>query len=323
MLLATGALLLGFFALMWSADHFVNGAAATAKNFGMSPMLIGLTIVSIGTSAPEILVSLMAASSGHGDLAIGNALGSNIANIALVLGITLLIAPIPVNTLLMKKELPLLAAITIASGALLYDNYLGFWEGVAMIVGLVATMMIISRWQKQPEADKLTTAGTESDEEIPDLSQGKAALILLGSLIVLLASSRLLVWAATYIARDMGISELTIGLTVVAIGTSLPELAASVASALKKHHDMAIGNIIGSNIFNLLAVMAVPGLVAPVAIDPMAFTRDYPIMTGMTLLLVFMTLVGKRPRILGRISGLILFSCYIAYSALILLTSQV
>ncbi|MTI14843.1 calcium/sodium antiporter [Sansalvadorimonas verongulae] len=318
MLLATGALILGFIALMWSADQFVNGAAVTARNLGMSPMLIGLTIISIGTSAPEILVSFMAATSGHGDLAIGNALGSNIANIALVLGVTLLIAPIPVDERLIKKELPLLAAITVASGLLIYDNYIGFAEGIAMIVALVITLMVFNYWQKHPKPEGLSSAGDEGEAEIPDITQNKAIFLLLGGLGVLLASSKMLVWAASEIVRGLGVSELTIGLTVVAIGTSLPELAASVASALKKHHDMAIGNIIGSNIFNLLAVMAVPGIVSPMHIDPSAFARDYPIMTGLTLLLVFLTLISKRPRILGRASGALLLGCYIAYSLLIL-----
>ena len=318
MLLAAGALILGFIALMWSADHFVNGAAVTARNLGMSPMMIGLTIVSIGTSAPEILVSLMAATSGHGDLAIGNALGSNIANIALVLGVTLMIAPIPVNTRLMKKELPLLAGITIASGILLYDNRIAFSEGLLMVAGLIGTMALIHHWQKQPVTQAITTVGEESDDEIPEIPQKKATFILIGSLLILLGSSRMLVWAATDIARGMGISELTIGLTVVAIGTSLPELAACVASALKKHHDMVMGNIIGSNIFNLLAVMAVPGLVAPVTIDPTAFSRDYPIMTGITLLLIILTLAGKRPHTLTRTAGVILFACYLSYSAFVI-----
>ena len=320
MLLAIGALLVGFIALMWSADHFVNGAAATARNLGMSPMMIGLTIVSIGTSAPEILVSLMAALSGHGDLAIGNALGSNIANIAMVLGITLLVAPITINARLVIKELPLLMAITLISGALLFDNRITFIEGVIMIIGLVLTMYLIHRWQKAPAGD-ITTAGEESDEEIPEMSQGKAFGVLFGSLVLLLASSRLLVWSATEIARGAGVSELVIGLTVVAIGTSLPELAASIASVLKKHHDLAIGNIIGSNIFNLLAVMAIPGLVAPVSIDPSAFNRDYPVMAGLTLLLVLMTLVGKKPKTLGRLTGCVLLGCYLTYSALLFVSN--
>ncbi|MCL6268889.1 calcium/sodium antiporter [Sansalvadorimonas sp. 2012CJ34-2] len=319
MFLASGALFLGFLALMWSADHFVDGAAATARNLGMSPMLIGLTIVSIGTSSPEILVSLMAALSGHGDLAIGNIVGSNIANIALVLGATLLLAPIPVNSMLAKRELPLLTVITLATGVLIYDQFLSRPDGIILIVALVVTLFIIHKWQQQnrrPEDE--VAASQECDEEIPELSQGKASLNLAVGLVVLLVSSRMLVWSATEIALWFGVSELTIGLTVVAIGTSLPELAASITSALKKHHDMAIGNVIGSNIFNLLAVMAVPGLVAPMSIDPTVFGRDFPIMAGLTILLAIMTLVGKTPKVLGRPSGFLLLGCYIAYTLLIL-----
>ncbi len=322
MLLAFLSLIVGFVALMWSADHFVNSSAATARHFGMSPMLIGLTIVAIGTSAPEILVSLMAAISGFGDLAVGNALGSNIANIGMVLGITLLIAPIRINPRLVKKELPLLAGISIVTGAVLFDNRISFIDGALMVAGLIAAMMLIHYWQKQPEDEAFTTIGEESEEDLPEMKQSKATLILIGSLLLLLGSSRLLVWAATTIAQGFGVSELTIGLTVVAVGTSLPELAASVASALKKHPDMALGNIIGSNMFNLLAVMAVPGLVNPSTISASAFTRDYPVMCALTLLLMALTLFGKAPRKLGRISGLILCAAYIAYTIMVVLTAQ-
>ncbi|WP_087107933.1 calcium/sodium antiporter [Parendozoicomonas haliclonae] len=317
LLLAIAALIVGLIALMWSADHFVNSAAVTARHLGMSPMLIGLTIVAIGTSAPEILVSLTAALKGSGDLAVGNALGSNIANIGMVLGLTLLIAPIRVNKRLMGKELPLLAAITLVSGAILYDNSITFIEGVLMIAGLIAAMVLINYWQKKPDDEPLTSIGEESEDEIQEMPQTKATLILVGSLALLLVSSNILVESATYIARYFGISELIIGLTIVAIGTSLPELAASVASALKGHPDMALGNIIGSNMFNLLAVMAVPGLVAPGSISPEALIRDYPAMCALTLLLMALTLIGKKPRVLGRISGLVLCSGYIAYAGYI------
>ncbi len=320
MLLASIALILGLVTLMWSANHFVNSSAVTARHLGMSPMLIGLTIVAIGTSAPEILVSLMAALDGHGDLAVGNAVGSNIANVGIVLGLTLLIAPIRVNARLMGKELPLLLAITIASGAVLYDNYIGPFESLVMVAAMIASIVLINHWQKKPTDEPLTTVGEESEDEIPDMPQRKATLILIGSLLLLLGSSRVLVWAATKIALTMGISELTIGLTIVAIGTSLPELAASVASALKKHPDMALGNIIGSNMFNLLVVMAVPGLVAPGAISALAFTRDYPSMCALTLLLAALILFGKKPRVLGRVSGLLLCAGYIAYSGVLIAT---
>ena len=322
MLLASIALIVGLMILMWSADHFVNSSAATARNFGMSPMLIGLTIVAIGTSAPEVLVSLMAALSGFGDLAVGNAVGSNIANVGIVLGLTLLIAPIRVNPRLMSKELPLLVGITVISGAVIYDNLINFLDGILLITALVITMVLIHYWQKQPSDAAFSTIGEEEEAEIPEMKQGKATLILIGSLLLLLGSSRVLVWSATTIAQYFGVSELTIGLTVVAIGTSLPELAASVASALRKHPDMALGNIIGSNMFNLLAVMAVPGLVGESTINPSAFTRDYPVMCAITILLMVLVLAGKKPRTLGRISGITLCAAYIAYTTWLLFTAS-
>ena len=321
MLLASIALIVGLIVLMWSADHFVNSSAATARNFGMSPMLIGLTIVAIGTSAPEVLVSLMAVLSGFGDLAVGNAIGSNIANIGIVLGLTLLIAPIRVNPRLMSKELPLLVGITVISGAVIYDNLINFLDGILLITALVITMVLIHYWQKQPSDVAFSTIGEEEEAEIPEMKQGKATLILIGSLLLLLSSSRVLVWSATTIAQYFGVSELTIGLTVVAIGTSLPELAASVASALRKHPDMALGNIIGSNMFNLLAVMAVPGLVGESTINPSAFTRDYPVMCAVTILLMVLVLAGKKPRTLGRISGITLCTAYIAYTVWLIFTA--
>lgn len=321
MLLASIALIVGLIVLMWSADHFVNSSAATARNFGMSPMLIGLTIVAIGTSAPEVLVSLMAVLSGFGDLAVGNAIGSNIANIGIVLGLTLLIAPIRVNPRLMSKELPLLVGITVISGAVIYDNLINFLDGILLITALVITMVLIHYWQKQPSDVAFSTIGEEEEAEIPEMKQGKATLILIGSLLLLLGSSRVLVWSATTIAQHFGVSELTIGLTVVAIGTSLPELAASVASALRKHPDMALGNIIGSNMFNLLAVMAVPGLVGESTINPSAFTRDYPVMCAVTILLMVLVLAGKKPRTLGRISGITLCTAYIAYTVWLIFTA--
>ena len=221
----------------------------------------------------------------------------------------------------MKKELPLLAAITLATGCLLYDNHLSRLDGLILVVALIITMMTIHSWQKQPDSAQDTSADAESDSATPDMPQLRATVILALSLLVLLFSSKMLVWAATEIALGFGVSELTIGLTIVAIGTSLPELAACVASALKKHHDLAIGNIIGSNIFNLLAVMAVPGLVAPMTIDTTVFNRDFPIMAGLTILLALLTMIGKRPIILGRTSGALFLLCYLAYSGLIFLQS--
>ncbi|WP_062263514.1 calcium/sodium antiporter [Endozoicomonas arenosclerae] len=310
MLTALAAILVGFVILTWSADRFVAGAAATASNMNVSRMLIGLTVVSIGTSAPEILVSLMAALQGFPGLAVGNAMGSNIANMGLVLGITALIAPLPVKAALAKREIPLLLVITIIAGICVANGYLGRIDGLILLSGLFITLYLMIRWQKQHPEEPLV-----EDEEIPELSPGKAWFMLGSGLLLLLGSSQLLVWGATEIAQMMGISDLIIGLTIVAIGTSLPELAASVTSALKGHHDIALGNVIGSNIFNLLAVLSMPGLVAPGGLEQAVILRDYPVMLGMTVLLALLCLFGKQPRHIGRVTGIVLLSIYCSYGA--------
>ena len=306
------ALISGLILLVWSADRFVIGAAATAKNFGMSTMLIGLTIVSFGTSAPEILVSFMASTSGAGDLAIGNALGSNIANIALVLGITALIAPLPVKSGVLKKELPLLLGVTVLAGILLFDLHLGRLDGIILLIALAVCLYLFSRFQRNASKDSLV----EEEEELPSLENRKAIFWLILGLVILALSSKLLVWGASEIAYSLGVSKLVVGLTIVAIGTSLPELAASVASALKNHHDIAIGNIVGSNIFNLVAVMAIPGLIAPIGMAEIVFQRDYVAMLGLTFLLLAFALWQKPPSI-NRFEGAILASVYAGYLILL------
>ena len=306
------ALIAGLVLLVWSADRFVIGAAATAKNFGMSPMLIGLTVVSFGTSAPEILVSFMASVSGAGDLAIGNALGSNIANIAMVLGITALIAPLPVKSGVLKKELPLLLAVTVLAGILLFDLHLSLLDGLILLISLGLCLYLFARFQKGATAEE----AANEEEEIPELSNAKAFFWLFVGLAILAASSRLLVWGASEIAYSLGVSKLVVGLTIVAIGTSLPELAASIASALKNHHDIAIGNIVGSNIFNLLAVMAVPGLISPLQIDLVVLQRDYLAMLGLTVALLCFALWQKPPAI-SRFEGALLAAAYAAYLVLL------
>jgi len=306
------ALVAGLILLVWSADKFVEGAAATAKNFGMSAMLIGLTIVSFGTSAPEILVSIMASTSGSGDLAIGNALGSNIANIALVLGITALIAPLPVKSGVLKKELPLLLGVTLLAGVILFDLQLTRVDGFILLFALAVCLYLFNRFQKNAPQDELAN----DEEEIPQLETKVAIFWLIVGLVVLAASSRMLVWGASEIAYAMGVSKLVVGLTIVAIGTSLPELAASVASALKNHHDIAIGNVVGSNIFNLVAVMAVPGLIAPIGMDAIVLQRDYMVMLGLTFGLMAFALWQKPPSI-SRFEGSILAAAYVGYLILL------
>ncbi len=278
------AIIAGFVGLVWSADRFVGASAAIAKLAGLTPLMIGLTIVSLGTSAPEIMVSISAALKGAGDLAVGNALGSNLANMGMVLGATALIARLPIQKHLFTCELPVLLLVTAVAGFVLYDAKLTWVDGLILAGLLVPVMLFIIRMKTR----SITPAEVSAEEEdIPDMTKGQAALWFLVGLAVLVGSAELLVYGAETTALAFGVSPLIIGLTVIAIGTSLPELAASVMSAIKGHYDIALGNVIGSNIFNLLAVMAVPGLIATTTIDPAAFTRDYAAMAGLTALLAF------------------------------------
>jgi len=314
-----GAILAGLVFLVWSADKFVIGAAATARHLGMSPLLVGLTIVSIGTSAPEMFVSAMASLDGAGNLAIGNAIGSNITNIALVLGVTALVAPIPLQKGLLKKELPLLMMITLLAGVVLIDLSLDLTDALILIAALVFALWLMFQQAGDSGEDII-----DEDEaaEIENTPTGKAAFWLVTGLVVLMASSKALVWGATGVATAMGVSDLIIGLTIVAIGTSLPELAASVASALKGHHDIAIGNVIGSNIFNLLAVMPIPGILAVTEVEPDALYRDYIVMAGATFALLLFFILNYKRGTLGRIPGVLLCGGYVAYLLTLFMANQ-
>ncbi len=316
MLLAAATILLCFIVLIWSADLFVAGAASIAENMGMSPIIIGLTIVSLGTSAPEILVSLTASLADSGELAVGNAIGSNIANISLVLGVTLLISPLMVNQSCMKKEVPLLLLTTAAAGMLLLDGVLSNFDGWLMLGALVVIVTQMVRGQKK-DRDILTEA---IEEPLHHLKPLRAWLSFLVGLTLLVVSSKMLVWSAVFTAKELGVSELVIGLTIVAVGTSLPELAATVTSALRGHSEIALGNIIGSNMFNLLAVMSIPGIVGPEQLESAVVSRDYPVMTFLTVLLA-MAIFVSRKRVkssaghsyLGRTVGTLLVSFYALY----------
>jgi cation:H+ antiporter len=314
---AIAALLAGLVILVWSADRFVLGAAASARLMGISPLVIGLTIVSLGTSAPEMFVSTMAALEGAGGLAVGNAIGSNIANIALVLGVTALVAAIPIKKKLIKKEIPLLLLVTIIAGLVLADLVLDLFDAFILIAALVVAIYLL--FQQSSDSGE---AIIDEDEqaEIDAMPAKKAIFWLVVGLAALMISSKMLVWGATSIAQAFGISDLVIGLTIVAIGTSLPELAASVTSALKGHHDIAIGNIIGSNIFNLLAVLPIPGLIAPLVIESAVIERDYAVMLGLTIGLVVIIGLSFRRGTIPRFTGIILLASYVAY--MVLLYSQ-
>lgn len=307
----------------------MEGSASIAKSLGLSSLIIGLTIVSLGTSAPEILVSLNAALTGAGELAVGNALGSNLANVGLVLGITTLVARLPVQSHLLTQEMPILLAVTALSGLFLFNAQLSRFEGWTLLLCIAPIMGLIIYLKRR----SLSSKEIEAETDIPDFPINKAVMLFILGLVLLVASSRLLVWGAIETATFFGVSPLIIGLTVVAIGTSLPELAASVMSALRGHHDIALGNIIGSNILNLLAVMSIPALITPLQIDAAVFQRDFLVMALLTLTLT--ALIGlalwhtkrqaedkKIGPSIGKPAGVILLLGYAAY-CLILVRSGV
>jgi len=304
--------LVGLIVLSWSADRFVYGASALAKNIGISPMMIGLTIVAMGSSAPEIVVSAMASANGNMNTAVGNALGSNITNIALVLGITALVKPLVVASTTLKRELPALLVITLIAVAFLFDGELASYEGL-ILMGLFVFVLAMMAWLSL-QVDKEDPLVAETADEIPSNVSTTSALIWVGvGLVLLPLSAHFLVDSAVDIARYFGISDLVIGLTIIAFGTSLPELAASIAGVLKGEDDLALGNIIGSNIFNLLAVLGMPGLIAPGLLDPDVFHRDMWVMLGLTLLLFLFSfdLIGKR--IISRTNGALFLASFIGY----------
>ncbi|HAZ81064.1 MAG TPA: calcium/sodium antiporter [Porticoccaceae bacterium] len=314
--LSSLSLLGGLLGLVWAADKFVGGSIGLARNFGVSSLMIGLTVVSIGTSAPEIIVSVNAALQNAGGLAVGNAIGSNIANIGLVLGITALIAAIPVRKSLLQQEIPLLLLITAFAGLCLYDGQLQRGESIALGLLVIPLLLILGKFKKNTLG--VDEHGIEETHASGSLKQSSFWLII--GLIALLSSAKLTVWGATTIASHFGISDLIIGLTVVAIGTSLPELAASVVSAVRGHHDIAVGNIIGSNLFNILLVMTTAGAISPIVLTGEVFSRDYIAMAAMTVLMVAIIAVSLRRGSgtgdgtkISRVFGLLLLIAYCLY----------
>lgn len=316
MILYALSIIVGFALLVWSADRFVEGAASVAKHLGMPSLLIGILIVGFGTSAPEMVVSAIAAFEGNPALALGNALGSNIVNIALILGVTALVAPIAVHSKIVKKELPLLLFIVFASGYLFLDNQLTLLEGMVLLLaffGLIAWSIVSAIKNKGDVLE--SEIDNELQEHPMSLKAGVFWLIL--GLILLIGSSRLLVWGAVGVATEFGVSDLIIGLTIVALGTSLPELAASVIAARKGEHDIAIGNVVGSNMFNILAVIGIATVISPMnQIAPEVLNRDWIVMVALTIALFVMAygFKGKEGQI-SRTEGLVLVLCYVAYNS--------
>ena len=313
MLAFIGAVVVGLAVLIWSADKFVEGAAAMASLLGVSVMIIGITIVGFGTSAPEIVVSIIAVLQGTPDLAIGNALGSNIANIGLILGVTAILAPIPVARRLLRTEYPLLLLATAIMAWALYDLELDVVDGFALVGLLILCLMhLIREHRRNPGA--YAAEDHEHEEMVHEMTMPAATGWVLLGLVLLVGSSKLLVWGASGIAATLGISDLIIGLTIVALGTSLPELAASIASLKKGSPDLAVGNVIGSNLFNSLAVIGLPALMTGFTIEESARSRDLVVVIALTVLLLLMSrFPGAVPRFLTRGKGVVLFLCFVIY----------
>ena len=314
------AFVVGLVLLVFSADKFVDGAAAIANHYGMPPLLVGMLVVGVGTSAPEMVVSAFAALQDNPGLALGNAYGSNISNIALILGITALISPIPVQSQVLRQELPILTGVTLLAGFQLLDGHLSTLDAWVLIATLAVVMFWLVRQSMANRGDALSQAAVDeaSERQIP---AKRAWLFLISGLVVMMASSRALVWGAEHMARALGVSDLVIGLTVVAIGTSLPELVSSVVAARKQQHALALGNILGSNLFNTLGVVGIAGVIAPAAIDPSLLTRDFPVILILTisLFVVGMGFKGK-PGNINRLEGSVLVGAYFAYLAYLLMT---
>jgi len=321
MILPILAVVLGLVVLVISSDRFVDGAAATARHFGMPSLLIGMVIVGFGTSAPELVVSVLSAMQGNAGIAIGNAYGSNIANIALILGLTALLSPVQVSSKILKKELPILTLVTLLSFFLLYDLNISLFDaGILLLcIALLMVWSIFNGLKNEPD-----TLADTIDEAVPEpISMRRAVLYLIFGLLFLILSSRLLVWGAIEIAQFFGVSDLVIGLTIVAVGTSLPELASSIIAAKKGEHDIAMGNVIGSNLFNSTAVVGVAGAIYPFEIESLVLRRD---MSTMLILTVSLFIIGygfrkNRQGRVNRFEGAVLLSMYIGYTILLMRTA--
>ncbi len=311
--------------MIWSADRFVMGAAGTARVLGMSPLLIGMLVVGFGTSAPEMLISAISAAQGASGIALGNAWGSNIANIALILGISAVVHPVAVRSRILKIELPVLTAVTAVAAVQVLDGMIGRIDATILLVGIIGLVGWSVYESRSSRADLLATeiaaASLTGSATTPDTAPATGESVLRSHILwlvvglaVLVGSSRVLVWGAVGLATAAGISDLVIGLTVVAVGTSLPELASSVAAARRGEDDIAVGNVIGSNLFNTLAVVGIGAMIRPILVDPMVLSRDLPVMAGLTLLLFVLGIGWRgRPGRINRWEGALLLTMYGVY----------
>jgi cation:H+ antiporter len=319
MLIPAFAIVVGLVLLVWSADRFVEGSASTARHFGMPPLLIGMVIVGFGTSAPEMVVSALAASHGNPGLALGNAYGSNITNIALILGVTALISPIAVHSRVLRKELPILTVVTALAAWQIWDGEITRRDAVVLLAVFSGVMAWTIRQGMQNTADALGSE-MEQELEVRAVPIRRAVFWLLVGLVLLIVCSRILVWGAVEIAHGFGVSDLIIGLTIVAVGTSLPELASSLIATRKGEHDIALGNVLGSNLFNTLAVVGIAGAIQPMTVGSEVFNRDMLVMGALTLSLFVIGYGFRGPGRINRIEGAVLLSAYLAYTAYLVST---
>ena len=320
MLVPSLAIILGLVLLVWSADRFVGGSAAVARHFSMPPLLIGMVIVGFGTSAPEMSVSALSALQGNPAIALGNAYGSNIANITLILGLAALISPIAVQSAVLRKELPILTLVTFMAGYQLWDGRLSrtdAWVLLLVFVGLMGWTI----WQGLRRREDNLAVEVEQTFKVEPMPLGRAFFWLVVGLVVLVASTRLLVWGAVALARGFGVSDLVVGLTIVAVGTSLPELASSLIAARKGEHDIALGNVLGSNLFNTLAVVGIAGMIHPMAVPGDVLSRDLPVMAILTLSLFVIGYGFRGPGRINRLEGGLLLAGFLAYTGWLVVKS--
>ncbi|WP_104203524.1 calcium/sodium antiporter [Billgrantia saliphila] len=305
----------GLVLLVWSAERFVDGAAATSRRLGVSPLLVGMLVIGFGTSAPELMVSSLAAAQGNPGLALGNGYGSNIANIGLILGLMALISPLAVHSGVIRRELPILVAVTLLSAGLMWGGLVSRLEGVVLLV-LLAVMIALSIWQARRSGPDPLADETEESLQVHPMSLRAGLIWTFVGLALLVLSSRVLVWGAVEIAQAFGVSDLIIGLTVVAVGTSLPELASSFSALRRNEHDLVVGNVVGSNLFNTLGVVGLAAVIAPIEVGSEVLMRDWSLMTVMTVLMAVFAIGWKgRPGRINRIEGAMLLALFVGYTA--------
>lgn len=320
MLVSLLAIAAGLVLLVWSADRFVDGAAVTADYAGMPPLLIGMVVVGFGTSAPEMVVSALAATQGNPGLALGNAYGSNITNIALILGITALLAPIAVHSQVMRRELPILTLVTAFAAWQLFDGELSRLDAFGLLI-VFALLLGWSIWSAIRSPSDPMASDVSAELSTQSMPIRKAIFWLVAGLVLLIISSRILVWGAVDLASAFGVSDLIIGLTIVAVGTSLPELASSLIAARKGEHDLALGNILGSNLFNTLAVVGIAAMISPMAVADEVLVRDIPVMAGLTVALFVLGYGFRGPGRINRFEGGLLLAAFVGYTGYLVLTA--